>query len=66
MGYLKVTRTRIGGSIRRSYEKGELMVRCLQQAETENSLRISGLSMKCSKQHCLRFNVRLKKAVNSG
>jgi len=42
------------------------MGRCQQQAETENSLQISGLSMKCSKRHYLRFNVRLKKVVNSG
>jgi hypothetical protein len=42
------------------------MVRCQHQAETENSLRISGLSMECSKRYCLQFNVRLKKAVNSG
>jgi hypothetical protein len=41
-------------------------VRCLQRAETENSLRISGLSMESSKEYRRQIKVRLKKAVNSG
>jgi hypothetical protein len=41
-------------------------VRFRKPAETENLLRISRLSMKYLERNCLRFNVRLKKAVNSG